>query len=242
MQSPNQPIAFDAILFDLFHTLVDPQEHAAPGFRRLRAVAEILDLPQIDVDLWWGQVVGELVAAPLSPIDAIVELARVRRIVLSPAAIAELDRAMGGAADAALAAPIAGVEESLGVLAGLGVKRGILSNALVRDVREFPSSPLAGLVDDACMSCFTGRVKPEPAAYREALERLDVAPHKTLFVGDGGNDEFIGAREVGFAQIVAVTGAIERGGWRPEDQQRQILGQADRQFGGVSDLVAAISD
>jgi FMN phosphatase YigB (HAD superfamily) len=217
LPSPGEPIAFDAILFDLFHTLVDPQEHAAPGFRRLSAVAEILDLPQIDVDVWWEQVVGELVAAPLSPVDAIVELARVKRIVLSPAAIAELDRAMGGAADAALANPIAGAVEALGQLAAMGVKRGILSNALVRDVRAFPSSPLASLVDDARMSCFTG------------------------FVGDGGTDEFIGARQVGFAQVVAVTGAIDRGGWRPADQQRQILGQADRQFSGVSDLVATIS-
>ena len=85
---------FDSIVFDLFHTLVDPQEHAPAGFRRLDVVAGILDLPVTEIDLWWQQNVAEFVSTPVSPIEAIIELARSRRIVLSPTAIAEIDRAM----------------------------------------------------------------------------------------------------------------------------------------------------
>ncbi len=145
-------VEFDSIVFDLFHTLVDPQEHSPVGFRRLEAVAGILNLPIAEIELWWQQRVDELATTPISPIDALVELATSRRIVMSPAAIAELDRAMGAAQDAALARPIQGVVEALGRLADQGVGRIVLSNAVVRDVRAFGESPLAELVDDACRS------------------------------------------------------------------------------------------
>jgi putative hydrolase of the HAD superfamily len=232
----------DAVVFDLFHTLVDPQQHAPPGFRRLDAVAGILDLPLLDIELWWEQVVDELVAAPVSPVDALVDLARSRRIVLTPTAIAELDRAMGGHADRALADPIDGVVPSLERLAAAGVGTVILSNALVRDVRAYPASPLAVVVDAACMSCFTGLVKPDPVAYHRALERIRSVPERSLFVGDGGSDEFVGARAAGCAAVVAVTGAVEKGGWRSEQAQRRVLEQADAHADSVADVVARLLD
>jgi putative hydrolase of the HAD superfamily len=143
---------------------------------------------------------------------------------------------MGAAADAALAAPIEGVESALSALRDGGIRVGILSNALVRDVRAFNDSPLSALVDDARMSCFTGYVKPDAAAYLESLERLGVSPERSVFVGDGGSDELHGARSVGFAGVVAVTGAVASGGWRSPDEQQRILGHADTEIASVADI------
>ncbi len=235
-------IEFDAIVFDLFHTLIDPQEHAPPGFRRLDAVARILDLPLVEIELWWQQRVGEFVALPISPVDAIVELARSRRIVLSPTAVAEIDRAMGSAQDGALATPIAGAIETLQALGEAGIKRAVLSNAHVRDVRAFGDSPLAGIVDDACISCFTGLVKPDRAAYAGALDRIDSNAGRSLYLGDGGGDELAGARNAGFALVVAVNGPVRRGGWRSPSEQRRIEGDADIAIEDVSDLAALIEN
>jgi putative hydrolase of the HAD superfamily len=229
----------EAVVFDLFHTLVDPQAHAAPGFRRLEAVASILELPILDVELWWEQAVDRLVSTPDSPIDALVDLARSRRIVLSPAAVAALDRAMGAAADAALGDPIDGVIGALVGLRDAGVRIGILSNALVRDVRSFPESPLAPLVDEARMSCFTGMVKPDAGAYAEVLQRLGAPAERSVYVGDGGSDELAGAKSVGFGTVVAVTGAVESGGWRPQTEQQRIVAQADIAVTGVAEIGSA---
>ena len=155
-------------------------------------------------------------------------------------AIAELDRAMGAAQDAALAQPIKGVVEALGMIADQGVGRIVLSNAVVRDVRAFGDSPLATMVDDACMSCFTGLVKPDVAAYLGALDRAGTSAGRSLFVGDGGSDEFLGAREAGFARVVAVTGPVTRGAWRSTEEQRRIVADADMGIVDVPDLLELI--
>jgi len=236
LSSGSGAVEFDSIVFDLFHTLVDPQEHAAAGWRRLDAVALILDLPVAEIELWWQQRVDEFVSAPISPIDSLVELARSRRIVLSPAAVAEIDRAMGSAQDAALAEPVAGVLETLEVLGGAGIKRAVLSNAHVRDVRTFADSPLADVVDDVCISCFTGLVKPDPAAYEGALERLGSEARRSLYVGDGGGGELAGAHDAGFGLVIAVTGPVQRGGWRSSAEQHRIEADADLVVQDVSDL------
>lgn len=233
-------VEFDTIVFDLFHTLVDPQEHAPAGFRRLDLVAGILDMPFTEIDLWWQQHVAEFVSTPISPIEAIIELARSRRIVLSPTAVAEIDRAMGAAQDAAIATPLVGVLETLQSLAGAGVTLAILSNAHVRDVRTFGDSPLAQVVDDACISCFTGLVMPDRAAYDHSLERVGATAGRSLYVGDGGGSELVGARDAGFGAVIAITGPVARGGWRSRDEQELIEGRADFVTDDVVDLTARI--
>jgi putative hydrolase of the HAD superfamily len=233
-------VEVEAVVFDLFHTLVDPQEHVAPGFRRLAAVADILGIAASEVELWWEQVVGELVTSPVSPIQSLVEFARSRRIVLSPGDVAELDRAMGAGADAALARPIAGAVETLAGLRRRGLGVALLSNALVRDVQTYLESPLAGVVDDACLSCFIGLAKPDPAAYSQVLERIGAVAARCLYVGDGGSDEFVGARSSRFGGVIGVTGAVERGGWRSSAEQQRIIGQADTRLESVSQLLGML--
>jgi putative hydrolase of the HAD superfamily len=244
-------VEFDSIVFDLFHTLVDPQEHAPAGFRRLDVVAGILGLPLDEIELWWQQNVAEFVSTPVSPIaefvstpvspiEAIIELARSRRIVLSPTAVAEIDRAMGAAQDAAIRTPVRGVLETLQALAGSGVTLAILSNAHVRDVRTFGDSPLAEVVADACVSCFTGLVKPDRIAYDHSLERIGTVAERSLYVGDGGGNELVGARDAGFVAVVAITGPVQRGGWRSRDEQTVIEEGADFVTEDVVDLSARI--
>lgn len=46
-------------------------------------------------------------------------------------------------------------------------------------------------------------MKPEPAIYHLACEHLQVSPTETLFVGDGGSDEFQGAAAVSMQPIQA---------------------------------------
>jgi putative hydrolase of the HAD superfamily len=229
-------IDVDTIVFDLFHTLVDPQEHAPPGYRRIREVAGILGLPEHEVELWWEQRVPVLVSEPVYPVDEVVEWARSRRIVLDPSHIADIDRALGVHADSALRSPIDGVVETLQHLRSVGLGLTILSNVVVRDVRTFPLSPLAPLVDDACFSCFTGMVKPNPVAFTGVLDRLGSTPVRAIYVGDGGSDELGGARRSGYAGVVCIRGPVARGGWRAASEQAAIEMDADLVIEDVVEL------
>jgi len=233
-------MSVDTIVFDLFHTLVDPQEHAPAGFRRLQQVATILGIDAREIELWWEQRVPLFVSEPVSPVDDLVEYARSRRIVLDPSHVAALDRALGGNQDAALRSPIAGATEALQHLRDVGLTTTILSNVVVRDVRTFPLSPLAPLVDDACFSCFTGMVKPNPAAFTGVLDRVGSTPSSAIFVGDGGSGELEGARRAGYAAVVCVRGPVKRGGWRTDTEQRVIEGFADLVIDDVAELPAAL--
>lgn len=228
------------VVFDLFHTLVDPVEHAPPGFRRVGRIAEILGVPAQDVALWWELRRPLFLSEAVSPVEDLVQFARSRRIVLDPGSVADLDRALGSPQDAALRTPVAGAVEALQRLRDHGLTLSILSNAVVRDVRTFPLSPLAPLVHDACFSCFTGMVKPHPVAFAGVLDRVGARPERALFVGDGAGGELEAARASGYSAVVCVRGPVHRGGWRPEGEQRTIEAAADVVIEDVAQLPAAL--
>lgn len=229
-----------AVVFDLFHTLADPVEHAPPGYRRVGRIAEILGVPAQDIALWWEQRRTLFISEAVSPVEDLVQFARSRRIVLDPGHVADLDRALGSAQDAALRTPVAGAVDALQRLRGDGLLLSILSNAVVRDVRTFPLSPLAPLVHDACFSCFTGMVKPNPVAFAGVLDRIGARPDQALFVGDGAGGELEAARAGGYAAVVCVRGPVHRGGWRPEGEQRRIEAGADLVIEDVAQLPDAL--
>jgi len=63
-------------------------------------------------------------------------------------------------------------------------------------------TPLAAYFDTAIFSCECGYKKPDTAIYEHALRSLSSAAQQTLFVGDGGSREFLGAREAGMHTVL----------------------------------------
>ena len=61
--------------------------------------------------------------------------------------------------------------------------------------------------DFEVFSCDVGLVKPEPTIYRTCLDGLALSAQECIYVGDGGSNELIGAREVGL-RTVFVSGVI----------------------------------
>lgn len=97
--------------------------------------------------------------------------------------------------------PAPSIVYALKSLRGNGVRLGILSDASAEIVAAWSTSPLAALVDAAVFSCAAGAVKPDQRLYRDILTDLDVSPHRTLYVGDGGGDELRGAIAAGMAAV-----------------------------------------
>ena len=97
--------------------------------------------------------------------------------------------------------------DTLRRLRAAGLRLGLLSNADAMEIAEWHASPLAGMFDVEIFSCEVGCVKPERAIYERCLNALDLPASECLFVGDGGSNELVGAREVGLSPVF-VSGVI----------------------------------
>jgi len=187
-----------AVFFDLFHTLIS-LAHSAPGFR------ETSDILGVDYPLWRDAVFHRSddrlrgkIREPEAIIRSILENVgnTATDAMIREAAISRAERFATG-----LCAPLASTLKALDRLREAGMKLALVSNADCVEVSSWDDSPLSSRFDTAVFSCHCGYVKPEPEIYRTALSRLGLSPREVLFVGDGGNDEHTGAREVGMRTV-----------------------------------------
>lgn len=89
----------------------------------------------------------------------------------------------------------------LTALRAAGIRTGLVSNMGI-DARDVLSRQgLLPLLDDVVLSCEAGAVKPDPAIFRRALERLDAEPARTLMVGDNAHDDG-GAAALGVRTLI----------------------------------------
>jgi putative hydrolase of the HAD superfamily len=124
--------------------------------------------------------------------------------------------------------------DTLKRLRGAGYRLALLSNADVMEVGSWGESPLSGLFDIEVFSCYTGLVKPEPAIFQLCLERLGLAAHVCLFVGDGGSSELVAARAAGITTVF-MSGVIEEL-WPETIPER--LNVADYHVRNISELLS----
>lgn len=115
----------------------------------------------------------------------------------------------------------------------------MLSNTHALELRSWPESPLSSLVDGVALSHEIGAVKPRRAAYDAVLERIGVPAGGAAYVGDGSNDELVGAREAGFALIVLAAEAPMR--FSP-DRLPVLRAQADVVLSTLGERPAALME
>ena len=103
-------------------------------------------------------------------------------------------------------------------LRGRGLRTGLVSNAfdpgwlLHRDLERMG---LAERLDVAVFSSEVGKRKPHEAIFQTALERLEVDPKRTIFVGDRRYEDVRGAKELGMTTVQALW-------FRADDDERGI--------------------
>lgn len=89
------------------------------------------------------------------------------------------------------------IVETIQELHDNGIKIGLISNADIIDAMYWSESPLYNLFNDAVFSYEAMCLKPNSDIYNIAIQRMNVNPEKSVFVGDGGSDELLGARKAG---------------------------------------------
>ncbi|NOY07505.1 MAG: HAD family hydrolase [Spirochaetes bacterium] len=74
------------------------------------------------------------------------------------------------------------------------IKLCLVSNSDIIDKMGWDFSPIKQYFRFAIFSCDIGVLKPDKKIYQLALDKMKTIPEKSLFVGDGGSNEFKGAK------------------------------------------------
>jgi putative hydrolase of the HAD superfamily len=193
----DRTMRFEAVIFDLFHTLVLLQDAPEPS------TPEILGCDPLD---WHRAVFEEGSHHALGTIrDPFESLRRIVAVVDRQIPEEKIREAVAMRARRFRSALMRVRPEILQGLTRLHrgrLRLGLVSNAAYDEISSWADSPLAPFFDAVLFSCHEKLVKPDPALYRRAAERLGVAAERCLYVGDGGNDEHSGARQAGMATIL----------------------------------------
>ena len=223
------------IVFDLFHTLVDPEDFRPRQSFRLREVAEAIDADGRDLIMFWKDTYEERTTTPVSGTGLILRYAADNDIDVSAAQRAEITAHLGDYQDVALEQPRPDVVAAVADLADR-YPLAVLSNCYVEEVAAWPGSPLAPYFAGAAFSYAIGARKPDPASYLAATALLGLDAGDAAFVGNGGSKELQGAKDAGFAVVVHQNQFNMTNRLVSEEEQQHRAAQADAQITSLSEL------
>jgi putative hydrolase of the HAD superfamily len=225
------------IVFDLFQTLVDPEEFRPKEYRRAQAAADILGLDKVAFFAYWKETQQERMTTSKPELQYVKDfVVNSGKTPPSSRALERADEALGCYEDLALLKPRKDVVAPIKRLASRGYRLGLLSNTYERFVREWPNSPLASSFDATAFSDEIGVMKPERKAYVVILRRLRLDAKVCAYVGDGGSQELIGAKGAGFRRVVFMKKFVSRNGMKNAEELQEIAGQADVSVDDFEDL------
>ena len=188
------------VIFDLFHTLVDPDDFRPSGFHRLEVSAAVLGVDYAAFEAAWNEALPDLVRGHDSVRGLLRRVARANGRPAGTLDIAPAAEPLGRYQDLVLLHPR---PEILELLKGLAPRPiGVLTNCHDRDVEAWWQSPLAQSVDHAVFSTKAHVAKPDREAYEAILDAMEVAAADVIYVGNGGDNELAGAAEAGIGTIV----------------------------------------
>jgi putative hydrolase of the HAD superfamily len=124
------------------------------------------------------------------------------------------------------ARPMEGAREALDAIGAMGLRRAAISNSDGRAEWHLEQTGLRHGLEFVVDSHLVGVEKPDPGIFRIALERMAVAPERSLFVGDIRSVDETGARAAGLHFVLmdpfadyaepgtpAIRGMHELAGW-----------------------------
>jgi HAD superfamily hydrolase (TIGR01509 family) len=125
------------------------------------------------------------------------------------------------------------VEEALGVLKARGLSIALVSNATPEWEPVFESTSISGLFDAKVFSFKVKVVKPASGIYERALLEMGSAAARAMFVGDGADNELVGAK-----RMKMTTALVARASAKP--LQAAVQSGADYRIGSLVELIGII--
>ena len=197
---------YDAVVFDLWGTLVDelthPNAHRLVYRQKTDETAELLGVDRDEFAKAWTATATDRMVGRIRSTEAALQLI-CEQLGAAPskdmvkAATQIRNEYVRGALS-----PRPGTVETMATLKHLGYRVGLISNCSEEVSRLWKSTPFAPLVATAVLSFDAGVAKPDPRIYELALDGLGVRPERCLFVGDGSDGELTGAAKAGMTAVL----------------------------------------
>jgi FMN phosphatase YigB (HAD superfamily) len=197
---------YNAVIFDLFHTLVSVTASGDPGPQPY----EVVGVPEEEWFTVWRRHEERRLKGQCDSVAEIVsDVIRDLGLEPLPALCERVCATRRHRFRHALVNVVTEVLNGLQRLRPRVAKLGLMSNADFDEIASWQESPLAPLFDAALFSCYEGVAKPELVFYRLTTRRLGVDPTRCIYAGDGARDEHVGARAMGMSPVL-VTWYLER--------------------------------
>jgi putative hydrolase of the HAD superfamily len=191
---------FEAVIFDLFGTLVD--DFATSVGQTYPELAKALEVPYEPFMQFWRETSEMRTAGAFQTVEASIEHVcgimgvRVGAEQMRKAVEIRLwhtRRALEPRPDAIA---------TLARLKNEDYKIGLLSNCSIEIPILWPETAFTDLIDSATFSSRERLKKPDPRIYHLACERLGVRPEDCLYIADGENHELAAAAKVGLHSVL----------------------------------------
>lgn len=200
---------YQAVIFDLFGTLVPPFT-SGPFEQLLAETSAALGLDAAAFRRAWVYDTADArMTGAYGSIEGDMEhIALALGVALTPGQLAAAVRARLAFYRRAMV-PRPDAIATLRALKGLGLRLGLISDCSSEAPLLWPETPFAALIDAPVFSCVEGVRKPDPRLFRLACERLGVEPRACIYVADGFHGELATARVLGMkAVLLEVPGEV----------------------------------
>ena len=208
---------YEAVIFDLFGTLVDIYPWAGSN-NILRQMASVLSAPADDFVNLWHATFDERMNGTFKSYQACIgHICQQLGVDIQDNQIESAARIRFDMTKQEVTAPREGAIEVLSYLKSNDYKTGLISNCSVETTMIWEETSLAPLIDVVVFSCLVETMKPDPRIYKIAVEQLAVNPKECLYIADGMGQELASASNLGMhALLIRVPNESDYDSYREE--------------------------
>ena len=198
---------FQAIIFDLYGTLVD--EFGSSVGQLHTDFVEALGVPAEPFIRLWSQTTDMRVCGAFQSVEASIQY--VCSLLGTSVSAEQMSRAVEIRLQLVrrTLVPRRDALETLTHLKKEGFKIGLLSNCSIEIPILWPETSLSAVIDSTVFSSRECLAKPDPRIYHLACTRLHVDPEFCLYVADGENFELAAAARARLTPVLLRNGACE---------------------------------
>jgi putative hydrolase of the HAD superfamily len=194
-------VKYQAVVFDLFGTLVDVFSRSEYE-DVIEKMAAVLKAPYDEFYKIWIQTANQRGTGAFRTLEENLEfICRELKVPVTSNQIEKARQARFSYVTRALK-PCPNALKVLKQLKSDGYRTGLISNCSTEPPVIWPKTQFAPLIDVAIFSSTAGIRKPDIRIYQLAITQLKTEPEKCLYIGDGDNNELAGAAAVGMNPVL----------------------------------------
>lgn len=191
---------YKAVVFDLFETLITEWGHKK--YTKNEMCAD-LGVERAEFDVFWDEKEQDRYIGSMSFEDSILYVCEKCGKNVDTSTISDIIDKRIKTKSVCFEYVYPEVFQLLKTLREMGLQTAIISNCSSEEVNVLKESEIYKYFDEVILSYEVHMKKPDSCIYEEASKRSGVCLEECIFVGDGGSNELVGAKNVGMKAIQA---------------------------------------